>query len=312
MPRSRARSERPARGAPAADTWREMDIGRPTKLESNPVTDKLRRGEPSLGTWLALASPVAAEAMALVGWDWLVVDMEHSPVGFETMTGCFRAIQLGGAVPMARVPWNDTIWIQRTLDAGALGLVVPMVNTPDDARAVVANMRYATRGQRSWGSSRVAPYLAGEYRDWADEHLTIIVMIETIGAVRHAEEILAVDGVTGCFVGPNDLALSMGLAMTDVGPGTAHEAAVMEVLAASRNTGKAAGKHCADAAEATRRIGEGFQFLAVSSDSAYMQSAARAAFAAVGGRKGHDGRDGRPATDSGTTETVAGPAGKLY
>ncbi len=127
------------------------------------------------------------------------------------MTGCFRAAQLGGAVPMARVPWNDTIWIQRTLDAGALGLVVPMVNTPDDARAVVANMRYATRGQRSWGSSRVAPYLAGEYREWADEHLTIIVMIETIGAVRQAEEILAVDGVTGCFVGPNDLALSMGL-----------------------------------------------------------------------------------------------------
>ena len=146
-----------------------------------------------------------------------------------------------------RVPWNDTIWIQRTLDAGALGLVVPMVNTPDDARAVVANMRYATRGQRSWGSSRVAPYLAGEYRDWADENLAIIVMIETIGAVRRAEEILAVDGVTGCFVGPNDLALSMGLAMTDVGPGTPHEAAMMEVLAASRNTGKAAGKHCADA-----------------------------------------------------------------
>ena len=84
--------------------------------------------------------------MAQVGWDWLVVDAEHSPVGFETMVNCFRAIQLGGAVPMARVPWNDTVWIQRTLDAGALGLVVPMVNTAEDARAVVGNMRYATKG----------------------------------------------------------------------------------------------------------------------------------------------------------------------
>ena len=148
-----------------------MDMSRPPKLESNPVAEKLRHGEPSLGTSaVACLACRGRDEMALVGWDWVVVDMEHSPVGFETMTGCFRAAQLGGAVPMARVSWNDTIWIQRTLDAGALGLIVPMVNTPDDARAVVANMRYATRGQRSWGGSRVAPYLAGEYRDWADEN----------------------------------------------------------------------------------------------------------------------------------------------
>src|SRR6185369_10422136 len=105
-------------------------------------------------------------------------------------------------------------------------------------------------------------------------------------------------------VGPNDLALSMGIAMTDVGPGTAHEEAIMEVLAASRRAGKAAGKHCADAAEAARRIEEGFQFIAVSGDSAYMQSAARAAFAAVGTRGGVDsGHEAAPA---------AAPAGKLY
>ena len=98
------------------------------KIVTNPVTDKLRSGQPTVGSWLSLCSPVVAETMARVGWDWLVVDVEHSPVGFEAMVNCFRAAQLGGAVPMARVPWNDTIWIQRTLDAGALGLVVPMVN----------------------------------------------------------------------------------------------------------------------------------------------------------------------------------------
>jgi 4-hydroxy-2-oxoheptanedioate aldolase len=268
-------------------------------LETNPVTDKLRRGEPSVGTWLTLCSPIAAETMALVGWDWLVVDVEHSQVGFETMSNCFRATQLGGAVPMARVPWNDTVWIQRTLDAGALGLVIPMVNTPEDARAAVVNTRYATKGQRSWGGSRVAPYVGGDYRDWADENLTVIVMIETIGAVERADAILAVDGVVGCLVGPNDLALSMGLDMTDVGPGTAHEEAIMEVLAACRRTGKAAGKHCFDAAETTRRIDEGFQFLPVLGDAAFMQGAARTAFAAIENR------------DTAPKEPASAP-GKLY
>jgi 2-keto-3-deoxy-L-rhamnonate aldolase RhmA len=245
------------------------------------VTDKLRSGKPSVGSWLTLCSPVVAESMAQIGWDWLVVDAEHSPVGFETMVNCFRAIQLGGAVPMARVPWNDTVWIQRTLDAGALGLVVPMVNSADDARAVVDNMRYATKGQRSFGGSRVAPYINGEYRTWADEQLAVIVMIETIRAVEQAEAILGVEGVVGCFIGPNDLALSMGLTQKDMGPGTEHEAAMLHVLEAARKTGKAAGKHCFSADEVTMRIGQGFQFLALASDGVFLAKAAQADFGAI-------------------------------
>jgi 4-hydroxy-2-oxoheptanedioate aldolase len=251
------------------------------KIKTNPVTDKLRKGQPAVGTWLSLCSPVAAENMAHVGWDWLVVDAEHSPVGFDTMVDCFRAAQLGGAAPMARVPWNDTVWIQRTLDAGALGLVVPMVNSAADARAVVSNMKYATKGQRSFGGSRVAAYIDGEYRTWADEHLAIIVMIETIQAVEQAEAILAVDGVVGCFIGPNDLALSMGLSQQDMGPGTEHEAAMLEVLAAAKKTGKAAGKHCYNAAEVSMRIRQGFQFLALMSDGAFMTRAAQQEFGAI-------------------------------
>jgi 4-hydroxy-2-oxoheptanedioate aldolase len=219
--------------------------------------------------------------MAHVGWDWLVVDVEHSPVGFDTMVNCFRAAQLGGAVPMARVPWNDTVWIQRTLDAGALGLVVPMVNSAADASAVVGNMKYATRGQRSFGGSRVAPYIDGEYRTWADEQLAVIVMIETIQAVENADAILGTEGVVGCFIGPNDLALSMGLTQKDMGPGTQHEAAMMEVLAAAKRTGKAAGKHCFSTAEINVRIGQGFQFLALLSDAAFMAKAALEEFGSI-------------------------------
>ncbi len=252
-----------------------------TKIKTNVVTDKLRSGQPAVGSWLGLCSPVAAESMARVGFDWLVVDAEHSPVGFDTMVNMFRAIQLGGAAPMARVPWNDTIWIQRTLDAGALGLVVPMVNSAADAKSVVANMKYATKGQRSFGGSRVASYIDGDYRTWTDENLAVIVMIETAEAVEHAEEIMAVEGVVGCFIGPNDLALSMGLTPAQVGPGTAHEAAMMKVLEACKKTGKAAGKHCFTMEELNLRIAQGFQFLALCSDVAFMTKEANAAFKGI-------------------------------
>lgn len=250
------------------------------KFATNPVTDKLRSGQPAVGSWLSLCSPVAAENMAHIGWDWLVVDVEHSPVGFDTMVNCFRAVQLGGAVPMARVPWNNTVWIQRTLDAGALGLVVPMVNSPEEAKQAVANMKYATQGIRSYGGSRVAPYIDGaDYREWTDQNLAVIVMIETVQAVEQAEVILSVDGVVGCFIGPADLALSMEA--TEMGPGTEHEAAIQEVLRAAKATGKAAGKHCGSGVEVSQRIAEGFQFLALSSDAGLLGKAARAEFDAV-------------------------------
>jgi 4-hydroxy-2-oxoheptanedioate aldolase len=268
-------------------------------ISTNPVTDKLRNGQPSVGSWLTLCSTAAAETMAHVGWDWLVVDVEHSPVGFENMVNCFRAIQLGGAVPMARVPWNDTIWIQRTLDAGALGLVVPMVNTAEDARQVVSNMRYATRGQRSFGGSRISSYIDGDYRTWADEHLSIIVMIETAQAVENAEAIMSVDGVVGCFIGPNDLALSMGITPAQTGPGTEHEAAMMHVLDVCKRTGKAAGKHCFSAAEVSLRISQGFQYLALLSDGAFLRQIAQHDFDSI--------------DFSGETTNFGGPAaGKLY
>src|SRR4051812_4523998 len=255
-------------------------FGRST-ITTNPVTVKLRSGQPSVGSWLTLCSAVAAESMAQIGWDWLVVDAEHSPVSFETMVNCFRAIQLGGAVPMARVPWNDTIWIQRTLDAGALGLVVPMVNSEEDAKHVVANMRYATKGQRSWGGSRVSAYIDADYRTWTEENLAVMVMIETVEAVQNVDAIMAVEGVTGCFIGPNDLMLSMGLSANEIGPGTAHEEAMMKVLAACKKAGKAAGKHCFSPAEVSQRIAQGFQYLALISDAAFMMKAASEDFKAI-------------------------------
>jgi 4-hydroxy-2-oxoheptanedioate aldolase len=244
-------------------------------MSENPVQKSLHEGRAAVGTWLTLCSPAAAEQMAHVGWDWLVVEVEHSPVGFETMANCFRAIQLGGAVPMARIPWNDTIWIQRTLDAGALGLVIPMVNSRADAEAAVANCHYAPRGQRSYGGIRIRDYVDGDYFAWAAANISVIPMIETIQAVEKADEILSVEGVDGCFIGPSDLALSMGIKPGEGGPGTAHEQAIQHVLQVGKRVGTAVGKHCVGMDEANERIAQGFQFLAVNSDSAFMVAEAK-------------------------------------
>lgn len=249
------------------------------RIRENPVQHNLHHGLPAVGTWLTLCSPAAAEQMAHVGWDWLVVDVEHSPVGFETMVNCFRATQLGGAVPLARVPWNDTVWIQRTLDAGAFGLVVPMVNSARDAEEAVANTRYATAGQRSFGGTRIRDYIVGDYFEWAAENISVIVMIESIEAVEHADEILSVDGVDCGYIGPSDLARSMGINPNQGGPGTAHEDAMLHVVQVGKQVGTAVGKHCADVAEVNLRIEQGFQFLAAASEARFMVAEAQRQFA---------------------------------
>ncbi len=249
------------------------------QIKTNPVKDKLLKGEPAVGSWISLCSPVSAEMMARIGWDWLVVDVQHSHVGFDTMVNCFRAIQLGGAVPMARVPWNDKIWIQRTLDAGAMGLVIPMVNSVEEAKEAVASTRYSTKGIRSFGGSRLASYLDSNYLTWTEKNLLIMVMIETVKAVENVEAILSVDGVDGGYIGPADLALSMGLELGNPGPD--HEAAMLKVVEAAKKVGKIAGKHCNGSEDVNLRISQGFQYLALLSDAGLMAKAAREEFGKV-------------------------------
>ena len=249
-----------------------------TMIKKNPVKEKLRAGKPSIGLWLGLSSPAAAEAEGHVGWDWLLVDAEHSQVDFGTMVNCFRAIQLAGAVPFARTPWNDTIWIQRSLDAGAMGLVIPMVNNKKDAEFAVANTVFAAEGSRSFGGSRLAPYLdGGDYYKWCKDNLVIVVQIETVEAVENIEEIASVPGVDCCYIGPMDLMLSLG--ETKQGPGTKHEAAMLRVLDGCKKQGVPAGLYCFNADAVNLRMEQGFQFINCSSDDGHMAAGAKADFA---------------------------------
>ena len=202
--------------------------------EHNPVKEKLQAGKPVIGTWISLASAISAEAMAQVGWDWIVVDAQHSAIGYENLVRCFQAITGRGPVPMARVSWNDPVSIMRVLDAGAMGIVVPMVNSKGEAEHAVGASKYAPVGFRSSGGSRIAPYV-GDYFTWANQEILVVVMIETIQAVEQAEEILSVPGVDACFIGPGDLGASMGLHPSEVTQYPEHEEAMQRVLSYWKN-----------------------------------------------------------------------------
>lgn len=248
-------------------------------MQVNRVKQQLKAGQPSIGTWLTYPSPFVAESLATAGFDWLNVDMEHNPIDWETAALLFMAVRSQGGVPLVRIPWNHAENIKRALDCGAWGIVVPMVNSRAEAEAAVAAAKYPLRGIRSVGGSRHALSFgtnAADYWQHADDEILVVVQAEHIDAVNHADEILSVPGIDCVFIGPNDLAASMGY-----GPGYEREdpevvAAVAKVLAAARRHGVAPGIHCSSGGAVRRRIAEGFQFCALASDARLLTSAARA------------------------------------
>jgi len=244
-------------------------------MRANHVRRRLAAGEPSVGTWLALPSPEAAEYVGTVGFDWLVIDAEHNPVDIRTLALMFGAIGRSGTAPMVRIPWNAPENFKRVLDAGAWGIVVPMVNSREEAERAVEATRYPPVGNRSVGGGRHSMSFgtaATDYYAAANDELLLVLQIEHIKGVENADDILSVPGVDACFIGPNDMAASMGL-----GLGVPLESdhpqlvdAIKHVREASVRNGVASGIHCSGAAGVNRRIGEGFQFLALASELRYL------------------------------------------
>lgn len=244
-------------------------------MHVNHVKQRLRAGEPSVGTWLAIPAPESAEYVSHLGFDWLVVDAEHNPVDIRTLTQMFVAMSNSGISPMVRIPWNTPENFKRVLDAGAWGIVVPMVNSREEAETAVAATRYPPDGHRSVGGGRHGVSFgtsAAEYYRAANEQVLLVLQIEHIDGVEHADEILSTPGVDACFIGPNDLAASMGL-----GLGTPLESdhpelvqAIMHVRDVSQKHGVAPGIHCSNAQAVNMRIGQGFQFCAMASELKYM------------------------------------------
>jgi len=236
----------------------------------NTAKQKMLAGQPVVGIVLGLGSPTAAARLTACGFDFLVVDNQHGDWDDTATLAAFRAISLGSAMPMTRVRKNDYYAIGRMLDRGALGIIAPMVNSADEARAAAFATRYPPQGGRSFAGC-LAVHYGPDYAAWADREVFLAVQIETAQAAEHAEEIMAVEGVDGCWIGPMDLALSLGVA-----PGApAHEDAILRVLAACRKTGKIPGIYTPNAAVARRRIEQGFQFVTAADDGGLLVVAAQ-------------------------------------
>jgi 4-hydroxy-2-oxoheptanedioate aldolase len=264
-------------------------------MRTNPVKQALKSGKPSVGTWLSLGSITAARFMARSGFAWLTVDIEHSLVGWETAAHMFASIADAGCTPLARVPSNRHDHIKRVLDNGAHGVVVPMVNSREEAEAAVSAMLYPPTGTRSVGGSVHALNFGAtpaEYYARANSELLVVLQCEHIEAVRDADAIFSVPGIDAIFVGPNDLAASMRTADGKGPSGAATAEALAHILATCRKHHVAAGLHCTSAEEARHRLEEGWQFVAIGSELKMMMDEAAAVLQGVNvGTKGEVARE---------------------
>lgn len=247
---------------------------------------RLLAGEVQYGLWMSMGSPVASEACSLLGYDWLLFDSEHAPVEVADLQPLLQAAAAGESACVARPAWNDRVLIKRMLDVGAQTLLIPFVQTPDEAAEAVLSSRYPPAGLRGVaGSTRASRYgLAAGYLAAANEEVCILVQVETGAALDALEAIAATPGVDGVFIGPSDLSASMGfLGRPDVEQvQEALRQAAARVLAA----GKASGILATSTADALRYRSWGYRFIAIASDVAMMVARAREALAVM--REGGD------------------------
>jgi len=238
-------------------------------MRTNPVKGKLRCGEPSFGTWISLGPLQAVRILARSGWDWLTLDMEHGAFDWSEAALVCAAVADAGCVPLIRVPEGNVPYIKRALDAGAWGIVVPMVETVEQARLAVAAAKYPPEGIRSAGGGMHAlNFQAGleEYYRQANEEILVILQIESPLGIQNAEAICQLPGFDALFIGPNDLRFRMRRPDGQFPSPEELELAIDQVVQIGRKTGRPIGIHTMDPCEAQRRVEQGMQFLAVGSD----------------------------------------------
>ena len=252
-------------------------------MTPNPVRRALLERRVTLGTWIQIGHPAVAEVLASAGYDWLCADCEHTDIGPAEFAALARACHGRGPVPLARVRENDTLAIRQMLDLGALGVIVPLVNTAAEAAAAVRAAKYPPAGVRGFAFHRANTW-GVEFTDYAAQanaEIAVVVMIESRQAVENIDGILAVDGVDGVFIGPYDMSGSYGL------PGKTSDPVIRKacsrVVEACREARKSAGLHVVlptpDSIE--EALSEGFTFIAVGVDTVFLQRAAREALEAA-------------------------------
>ena len=239
----------------------------------------MRRGEPSIGSWMSMAHPSIAEILAMAGYDWIVIETEHTAIDVSEVLRLIIAIEQRGSVPLVRLAWNDPIQAKAVLDSGAAGVLVPMVNTKADAELAVSMTKYPPLGSRGVGLARAQGYGINfdAYVTNANADTLLLVQIEHREAVENIEQILSVTGIDGVFIGPYDLSLSLGI------PGRLNHpdilAAKQKVLTATLAHGLIAGMHFVQpqtaASDCQKAISEGYRFIALGTDILFLGDSAR-------------------------------------
>ena len=253
-------------------------------MKKNKLRAMWAGGEKTINGWLGLPNSFSAEVVANAGFDSVTVDMQHGCVPFESIVPMFQAICTTDAVPMVRVPWNEPGIIMRVLDAGAFGVICPMVNTVEDARALVQASRYPPLGGRSNGPFRASVYAGADYVKRANEEVLVLAMIETETAIANLPEILKVEGLDGTYVGPSDLGLSMGEEATLAPTSQKVLDGIQKIADLTNEAGLIPGIHCDAPDTILTRYEAGFKYATLLNDTRLLAAACQNGINAVRGK----------------------------
>ena len=237
-------------------------------------------GDVTYGAWCMMPGALGVEAIGRVGFDWVMIDMQHGCMGYEGALDMIRAADIHELSSVVRVPWNEPGIIGRMLDAGAEAILIPMIETADDARAAVDACRYPPAGRRSLGPVRVGTRDGFGYMRTANDHVAVIPMIETAQALAEVKAIAAVDGVDALFLGPFDLSIALGLPPGDNDGNEVFDEAVTRIAGAASDAGIALAV-LSNQQVAPLRVAQGFQMVSVTMDTNALLAASTAALATV-------------------------------
>jgi len=258
-------------------------------MTTNALKTLFAEGKSAIGGWCSTPSAYNAEAFALAGYDYVCVDCQHGLIGYDAMVPMLASISRTSATPIVRVPFNHTPWMGQAFDAGAEAVVVPMVNTREDAERAAAACRYAPEGVRSFGPTRAGMYLNQAKPEDVNREVMCFVMIETVQAVENAEEICSTPGVDGVYVGPADLAISMGIQFPFEAFTQAHLDAMAHVAEVCADKGIVAGIHTGGGQGARDAIDQGFRMATVSTDAGLFRATIGQELAVARGSEGAGG-----------------------
>jgi 4-hydroxy-2-oxoheptanedioate aldolase len=243
-------------------------------MRENALKSLMAKDLPALNGWLCLPTSFSAEVMAGQGWDSLTIDLQHGLIDYQAAVGMLQAISGGRATPLVRIPWLDPAITMKVLDAGAYGVICPLINSVEETERFVAACRYPPAGIRSFGPLRARVYAGANYFQEANRTILAIAMIETLSALEHLDEILSVPGLDGIYVGPSDLSIALGFEPTLDSEEETVIRAIKQIVDAARAKNLFAGIHTNSVAYARRVIDLGYRFVTIGSDIHFLSEKA--------------------------------------